>query len=104
MAPGFQPYLHDVVTCVRAPTAVAVRRVTGRSGAGGAHGLLHAETRFVCELVVDDRRPGADADRHHALDGGEARFVAAVIGVGDEIPDPTVRLVTRRTVGPARHA
>jgi glycogen debranching enzyme len=98
---AFQPYLHEVVTCVRAPSTV----LSGRDGqirAGGAHGLLHAETRFLSELVatIDGREPAPIG--HHLVDGGTVRFVAAVVGVGDDIADPTVRLVRERTVDAGR--
>jgi hypothetical protein len=83
-----QPYLHELVSHIRAP-AVVLSSADGQIRAGGAQGLLVGETRSLCalELTVDGAPPTPV--------GG---FTSVVRGLGDHGPDPTVRIVRMRTV------
>ncbi len=90
-----QPFLHDLVTCVRAPT-VALSGADGHIHASGAQGLFRHDLRVLSELVVevDGARPvPVGHDLHTASD---ARFVAVIRHLGDPGADPTVRLERQR--------
>jgi glycogen debranching enzyme len=95
-----QPYLHDLVTCVAAPTAV-LSGTDGQLRTLGAQGVLRADrrllSRFTVELDAVEPEPVG-----HALEGASTcRFVAIARGLGDPGPDPTVRLVRERTASGA---
>ena len=86
-----QPFLHELVACVRAPTCV-LSALDGQIRATGAAGLFHGDVRHLAELLVHvDGRPPLPVG-HRLLDHGRVSFVAALAGVGDPIADPTVRL------------
>ncbi len=94
-----QPYLHDLVSCVRAPSVV-LSGGDGQIGAGqhpGAQGLLVGETRLlsVLELTVDAAPPTHVG--HRLAGAGGCSFTAVVRPLGDRGPDPTVRVVRNRT-------
>lgn len=96
MVETVQPYLHELVSCVRAP-AVVISAADGQVRAEGAHGLLVGETRMLSrfELTVDGAQP---APVGHRLVGAScAVFTAVLRGHGDPGADPTVRLVRERT-------
>ncbi|BEP15594.1 glycogen debranching N-terminal domain-containing protein [Acidothermaceae bacterium B102] len=90
-----QPLLHELVTCVCAPTTV----LSGRDGQiepYGAQGAFHADVRVLslARLLVDDRLPETVAS---VLDGpSAARFTALVRWLGDRGADPSVRIERRR--------
>ena len=90
-----QPFLHELVTCVRAPTCV-LSAADGQIRAAGAHGLFHADVRHLAELVVtvDGREPVPVGHRAARRRPGRVRRRAD--GVGDPIADPTVRLERTR--------
>jgi hypothetical protein len=95
-ARALQPLLHDLVTCFQAPTA-ALSAPDGQIRRHGAQGLLHADVRVLTQavLTVDGREPEPIAA---AAGAGEATFTALARWLGDDGPDPTVRLDRRRTV------
>ncbi|GAA5044542.1 glycogen debranching enzyme [Thermocatellispora tengchongensis] len=100
-----QPLLHDLVAAMAAPT-VALSGQDGQighpRGPGGAQGLFHADRRALstARLLVDGREPEPIA---HAPDGtGGARFVLLPRWLGDDGPDPTVRVDRVRSVAPGR--
>jgi glycogen debranching enzyme len=91
-----QPYLHELVTAVRAP-AVALSAADGQIRSG-AHGVYWADRRLVSKLVVrvDGIEPAsvqATADT-----AGRVRFLGVVRDLGDRTADPTVFLERSRTV------
>ncbi len=96
-----QPWLHDLVLSLGAPTQVWSAR-DGQVRRGGAHGVHHGDRRLLAEmlLTVDGTEPTPVA--HHAAGGGSATFVAVPRHLGDPGPDPTVRVVRRREVTPGR--
>jgi glycogen debranching enzyme len=93
-----QPFLHELVACVRAPSSV-LSGADGQIRHDGPQGLFHADVRHLAELVVivDGEEP--DAAGYRLGDDGEAVFVGVVRTAGDPHPDPTVRIErTRRAL------
>src|SRR3984885_15885219 len=95
-----QPWLHDLVTVLSAPT-VMLSEPSGQVRDGGsAEGVLHADVRVLSRavLTVGGTEP---APIGSGLDGGRsAWFVAVPRALGDDIVDPTVRIERERTVAP----
>ncbi len=90
-------FTHELVTAVCAPAAV----LSGRDGQlrrDGAQGWLVADVRHLSELTVLVDGEPADAVGHWPESAAALRFVGAVIGLGDPVGDPTVRLERRRRV------
>jgi glycogen debranching enzyme len=90
-------FTHDLVTAVCAPAAVLSNR-DGQLRARGAQGWLVADVRHLSELTVLVDGEPADPVGHWPESAAVLRFVGAVLGVGDETGDPTVRLERRREV------
>jgi glycogen debranching enzyme len=94
-----QPWLHELVTVLSAPT-VALSDYGGQIRPEGAQGVLHADVRVLSQAVlkVDGVEP---APISGGLLGAErARFVSVPRAQGDDIVDPTVRVERERTVTP----
>jgi len=90
-----QPYLHDLVSCVAAPTVV-LSGADGQIRPVGVHGMLTHDLRVLSALRVtlDGEEPVAIG---HALrGGGTAVFTTVIRHLGDPGPDPTVRLIRER--------
>ena len=103
-----QPFLHDLVCVLAAPTQVwsaADGEVGLPVGAGGLAGLLHADVRVLSGLRV--RGDGAPAE-HLATrsSGSTAVFTGLLRHGGDDsaAARPPVRLDRRREVAPGRLA
>jgi hypothetical protein len=97
MTPSRQPWLHDLVAALQAPT-VALGSPDGDLHPGAAQGVLHADVRVLSQLVltVDGARPEPVAG---GADGAAAaRFTALVRALGDPGPDPSVRVERVRRV------
>lgn len=97
MTPGRQPFLHDAVIALHAPTQ-AWSRPDGAMTAP-IDGLFHGDRRFArgLRIEVEDEAPEAIA-----TSGRGARtvgFDAVLRGVDDPSPDPHLRLGRERTVG-----
>lgn len=93
-----QPFLHELVTAVRAPATV----LSGQDGQlrpFGAQGWLIADVRHLSELTVtlDGHEPVPLGYRQESA--AQLRFVAAARHLGDEITEPTVRVERRRRTG-----
>lgn len=87
-----QPFLHELVSCVRAPMA-ALSGPDGQIRPGGASGVYALDTRYLSEFVVTLNGVEPIAVGDHIVDRSGARFVGAVMGVANvEIADATVRL------------
>jgi glycogen debranching enzyme len=95
--PGLQPLLHDLVATVLAPTC-ALAGQDGQIRATGVHGLFHADVRVLslARLLLDGREPEAVAQESQGP--GVTRFVSLARWLGDDGPDPTVRVDRRREV------
>jgi hypothetical protein len=90
-----QPFLHHLVTCLKAPT-VALSGTDGQIRSGGIQGVLSHDRRVLSELVVlvDGHEP---VPVGHSLDeADDARFVGILPHLGNPGADPTVRLERRR--------
>ncbi len=92
-----QPWLHDLVTALRAPTVVLSER-SGQIRPGGAQGVLHADARVLsaAELAIGGAEPVPVSSG--LLDAGRALFIGIARELGDPGPDPTVRVERERTV------
>jgi hypothetical protein len=100
-----QPWLHDLVTVLSAPTvalsdAAGQIRASGGSAAAGAHGVLHADVRVLSLAVLDLDGAEPTPVSGGLLDARRARFAAVPRWLGDGIVDPTVRVERERTVLP----
>jgi len=95
-----QPWLHDLVTVLSAPTVMLSEPSGQVRDGGGAEGVLHADVRVLslAVLTVGGTEP---APIGSGLDGARsAWFVAVPRALGDDIVDPTVRIERERTVAP----
>jgi glycogen debranching enzyme len=99
MAGSRQPWLHELVTAVRAPTCVLSER-SGQIRADGAQGVLHADARALSMAVL--ALAGAEPVPLSCglLDADRALFIGLARGLGDDGPDPAVRVERERTVSP----
>jgi hypothetical protein len=95
-----QPWLHDLVTVLSAPTVVLSEPSGQIRGGSSAEGVLHADVR-VLSLAVLTVGGSEPAPVGNGLDGARsAWFVAVPRALGDDIVDPTVRVERERTVAP----
>lgn len=90
-----QPFLHDLVSCVRAPT-VALSGADGQLRAAGAQGVLSHDRRVLSELRVDVDGHEPEPAGHGLRGAGHAHFTGIVRHLGDPGADPTVRLERQR--------
>ena len=100
MATAAQPFLHDLVTCFRAPTAV-LSGADGQVRAQGAQGVLHADVRVLNQAVL--RVDGAEPEHLSTTAGrrsGEVHFTGVVRSIGAAGPDPTAVVERWREVRP----
>ncbi|MFW6600043.1 glycogen debranching N-terminal domain-containing protein [Propionibacteriaceae bacterium Y2011] len=97
------PFLHDLVTCVAAPT-VSLSAADGDqhhdAGTASAQGLWHGDLRVLatCELSVDG---SPVTNLNTGLEPGGATFTG-VVPQGDESPASVVRVERRRRISPGR--
>jgi hypothetical protein len=101
-----QPFLHDLMLVLAAPTQ-ALSTWSGEMGGpvvgqASAQGLLHNDVRVLSELRV--RVDGQPAEHLHTdLVGSTATITSVLRQVGvAPTPDPHVRLDQVRTVEPGR--
>lgn len=96
-----QPLLHDLTVCLAAPTTV-LGGPDGQIRPVGAQGAFHADVRVVSrlEVRVGGHEPEAVSDGPAGPGGHD--FVALLRQLGDDGPDPTVRLDRHREVTPGR--
>jgi hypothetical protein len=105
MPQPLQPFLHDLVTVLAAPTQVLSDRrgdIASTTGQPTAQGVMHADVRVLsrAELTVAGSPGEHIATR---LSGQAAVFTHLLRHVGAEenqYPDPAVRLDRRREVAP----
>lgn len=95
-SPVPQPYLHDLVTTLCAPTVV-VSGADGQVGSG-ADGLFRHDRRLLAHLVVDVDGQAPVPVGHDGPDPRTARFTGVVRHLGDPSADPTVWLERHRRV------
>ncbi len=94
-----QPMLHELAVCLAAPTT-ALSAADGQLQATGAQGVFHADVRVLsrAEVHVGGREP--ETLSSGPVGGGGYQFVAVLRQLGDDEPDPTVRLDRWRRVVP----
>ncbi|MEN3608267.1 glycogen debranching N-terminal domain-containing protein [Plantactinospora sp. ZYX-F-223] len=94
-----QPLLHDLVGVVLAPTSV-LTDADGQLRPVGVQGVFHADARVLrqAEFRLDGRDLEAIGNGPDGPHG--ARFVSLARWLGDEGPDPTVRVDRVRRVVP----
>lgn len=95
--PARQPYLHDLVSCVRAP----VLSLSGRDGQlrpGGVQGVFRADRRVLSRLLleVNDEEPAALSGQSLGATG--AAFTAVVAGVRSSRKDAAVLVERERAL------
>lgn len=104
--PGLQPFLHDAVVTLHAPS-FAISRDDGQIGGppggtarSGADGFYHGDSRALSRLTVEAEGIELAAVRG-TLDGADrAAFRSVLRGLGEDTPDPAVTLLRRRRVAP----
>ena len=92
-----QPWLHDLVPTLRAPTQ-AWSAASGQVDGDNAIGYLHADVRVVRRAVLTVGGEPPVPIGHHIAGVDDAVFVGLVRGHTDFGADPTVRLERRRRV------
>ncbi|MER6734985.1 amylo-alpha-1,6-glucosidase [Streptomyces puniciscabiei] len=98
--PGLQPFLHDAVVILHAPS-LAVSRADGQLSEG-ADGFYHGDRRALARLTVS-----AEGIPLAPVQGGlrgadRADFRAILRGLGETTPDPAVALHRRRRLSAGR--
>ncbi|MEQ7126856.1 glycogen debranching N-terminal domain-containing protein [Actinopolymorpha sp. B11F2] len=94
-----QPFLHELVSCVCAPS-VALSGPDGQIRAGGVQGVIRHDRRILSELVVDVDGHEPAPVGHSLAGAGLARFTGVIRHLGDDGADPTVRLERQRRLRP----
>lgn len=94
-----QPWLHDLVTVLCAPT-VALSEAGGQIRADGAQGALHADVRVLSRAVLEVGGVEPEPLRGGLAGARTARFVSVARALGDPIVDPTVLVERERTISP----
>lgn len=99
---GLQPFLHDAVVTLHAPSLV-ISSADGQF-AGGVDGFYHGDRRALSELTV-----AAEGIALAPVQGGlrgadRADFRAVLRGLGETTPDPAVTLHRRRSTADGRMA
>ncbi len=97
--PPRQPLLHELVTCLAAPTAV-LSAPDGQLRPAGAQGAMVADVRVIsaAELTVGGAEPEPVATTSTTPETAE--FIGLVRSLGDRIADPTVWVRRRRRARP----
>lgn len=95
-----QPWLHELVTSLSAPTVV-LSESSGQIRAQGAQGVLHADVRVLSAAVLTVSAVEPAPAGGGITSARTARFTGVARALGDEATaDPTVQITRERTVGP----
>jgi hypothetical protein len=94
-----QPWLHELVTVVSAPTAVLSDR-GGQIRPAGAQGALHADTRVLSEAVLEVGGEEPAPVSGGLLGADTALFIGVARNLGAGCADPLVRVERERHVAP----
>ncbi|MPZ95956.1 MAG: amylo-alpha-1,6-glucosidase [Propionibacteriales bacterium] len=84
-----QPLLHDLVSCVRAPS-LALSADDGQIRPGGVQGWLRHDRRLLTGLTVEVSGQHPDGLVSRPVGSAGASFTAVARHLGDDIADPTV--------------
>ncbi|HEY7144261.1 MAG TPA: glycogen debranching N-terminal domain-containing protein [Streptosporangiaceae bacterium] len=101
MSASAQPWLHELVTVLGAPT-VALSEHSGQIRPRGAQGVLHADARVLSAVVLEVGGAEPAPVSSGLLGAGRALFISAARQLGEDIPDPTVRIERERVVSPGQ--
>ncbi|MDF3300230.1 amylo-alpha-1,6-glucosidase [Streptomyces tropicalis] len=93
---GLQPFLHDAVVTLHAPSFV-ISRPDGGLGSG-ADGFFHGDRRALARLAVTVEGVPLAPVAGGFRGAGHADFQAVLRGLGETTPDPAVVLYRRRAV------
>lgn len=99
-AAGLQPFLHDAVLTLFAPSLV-ISRADGQLAAG-ADGFYHGDRRALSHLTVAVEGIALTPVTGGFRGADRADFRAVLRGLGETTPDPAVALHRRRTVTAGR--
>ncbi|MFP8960679.1 glycogen debranching N-terminal domain-containing protein [Streptomyces nanhaiensis] len=99
-AAGLQPFLHDAVVTLHAPSLV-VSRADGQLG-GGADGFYHGDRRALSRLTVAAEGIALAPVLGGLLGADRADFRSVLRGLGETTPDPAVTLHRRRGTAAGR--
>ena len=95
-----QPWLHDLVTVLSAPTVVLSEPSGQIRDGSNAQGVLHADVRVLSQAVLTVGGAEPAPVGSGLTEARSAWFVAVPRALGDDIVDPTVRIERERTVAP----
>jgi hypothetical protein len=96
-----QPWLHDLVTVLSAPTVVLSERGGQIRDDAGAQGVLHADVRVLSRAVLEIGGAEPTPVGTGLESARSAWFVAVPRALGDDTTvDPTIRIERQRTVAP----
>ena len=95
-----QPWLHDLITVLSAPT-MALSENSGQMRRSGAQGVLHAHSRVLSEAVLEIDGAEPRPVRSGLLSASTASFASIQKQTAADSVDPAVWLERRRTVRPA---
>ena len=98
-----QPWLHELVTALSAPTAV-LSEPGGQIRRAGAQGMLHADVRVLSTAVLEVGGAEPAAVSGGLLAADRALFIGAARQLGEDSADPAVRVERERLVGPGQLA
>jgi hypothetical protein len=93
-----QPWLHDLVTVLSAPTVVLSEPGGQIRDGAGAQGVLHADVRVLSRAVLEVGGAEPTPVGSGLTGARSAWFVAVPRALGDDIVDPTIRIERERTV------
>jgi glycogen debranching enzyme len=94
---GQQPYLHELLACVRAP-ALALADPDGQLRDSGVQGIYLADRRIVSRSVLTVAGAQLTAISGELAGSSGSRSVSVARGLGDPGADPTVWVERRRAV------
>ncbi|HEX2145160.1 MAG TPA: glycogen debranching N-terminal domain-containing protein, partial [Glycomyces sp.] len=100
MTPGRQPFLHDAVIALHAPTQ-AWSRGDGAMTAS-VDGVFHGDRRFARGFQVEVGGEGPETIATSERGSRKVEFEAVLRGIDDATPDPHVRLTREREVEAGR--
>ncbi|WP_210408102.1 glycogen debranching N-terminal domain-containing protein [Allokutzneria sp. NRRL B-24872] len=90
-----QPTLHELVTVLRAPSAV-LSAADGQLRAEGAQGFYRDDRRVLSRLEVDVDGVAPTRVAHRAEEAERARFLCVLRGLGEPSADPKLHLRRER--------
>ena len=92
-----QPYLHELLACVRAP-ALALADPDGQLRDSGVQGVYLADRRILSKSVLTVEGAQLAAISGELAGADATRSISVVRGLGDPGPDPTVWIERHRAV------